>query len=191
MIGFDERQFAKAVQKREAKKAKLAKEKENSSSGGSIFKKWEKTSKKEKLILCDDPNNNEFLNMLRSDLKKKETSESTMKKKLLGKIFKILQLKGKPISQCGIWVDGNFSESSSKTKTAEEKRKVYRRRSRSSQSSTPSNFEPMPTIYEEDGEEDIISIASYEIEKHHIIAVAWVGVKNCVVRDYEYLLCII
>ena len=94
MIGFDERQFAKAVQKREAKKAKLAKEKENSSHG-SIFKKHEKTSKKEKLILCDDPNNNEFLNMLRSDLKKKETSESTMKKKLLGKIFKILQLKGK------------------------------------------------------------------------------------------------
>ncbi|KAE9550049.1 hypothetical protein FO519_006750 [Halicephalobus sp. NKZ332] len=154
-MGFDERQFAKAVQKRQAKKAKLAKEKENMSSGGSIFKKREKTSTKEKVVVCEDPNNNDFLDALRSDMKKKETAESTMKKRLLGKIFKILQLK-----------------ESSKNKTAEEKRKVYRRRSRSSQSSTPSNFEPMPTIYEEDGEEDTISIASYEIEKQPIIAVA-------------------
>uniref|UniRef100_A0A7E4UWI9 Dishevelled C-terminal domain-containing protein n=1 Tax=Panagrellus redivivus TaxID=6233 RepID=A0A7E4UWI9_PANRE len=70
------------------------------------------------------------------------TSENdvTLKKRLLSKLFRLLTLKA-------------TESTSSKARAAEEKRRAIRRHSR--QSSTPSNFEPMPTIYEEN-ESDLL-----------------------------------
>uniref|UniRef100_A0A914Z679 Uncharacterized protein n=1 Tax=Panagrolaimus superbus TaxID=310955 RepID=A0A914Z679_9BILA len=151
MAAFDQSSFARAVQKREAKKsAQIQSSRTHSKSSTttttSVFRRKDKSEKENILLSKKD--------------KSATGSEMTMKKKLLGKLFKILTLK----------------ESSTKKCSKEDKKSCHtRRRSRSSQSSTPSNFEPMPTIYEENEESDLISLHSFAIHKqqtYQYIAVA-------------------
>jgi hypothetical protein len=157
MAAFDQSSFAKAVQKREAKKLL-------STSNSKVHSK-STTSSKDSVFRKKDNKLSELENVLSKKDKKsgKENSstEMTMRKKLFGKLFKILTLK----------------ESSTKKCSKENKKLCHtRKRSRSSQSSTPSNFEPMPTIYEEDDEEcDVISLQSFCIHQksyNYSVAVA-------------------
>uniref|UniRef100_A0AC34FR85 Uncharacterized protein n=1 Tax=Panagrolaimus sp. ES5 TaxID=591445 RepID=A0AC34FR85_9BILA len=150
MTVFDQSSFARAVQKREAKKsAQIQSTRTHSkSSTTSVFRRKDKSEKENILSTKKDKSG------------KENCSEMTMKKKLLGKLFKILTLK----------------ESSTKKCSKEDKKSCHtRRRSRSSHSSNQSNFEPMPTIYEENEESDLISLHSFAIHKqqtYQCIAVA-------------------
>lgn len=82
MAAFDQSSFARAVQKREAKKSASRVHSKSSSTTTSVFRRKDK-SEKENVLPKKDKSGKENC-----------AAEMTMKKKLLGKLFKILTLKG-------------------------------------------------------------------------------------------------